>query len=268
MALAALPQTLLDRFQTARELLRKPDFDEDWERCFPTTVEAFDRLLNGGLVRGELVELTGLRSNGRFSLVLTALATATSVGESVALVDLGDHFDPQEAKTLGLDLERLLWLRPRHLKEALAAAEVLISGGFPLVALDIGVPPIPGGRGSQSSWQRLVKSARDHHSALLVSTPYRSSGPAASVVIEARRAAVTWRGNGDSPKLLEGLRSRITLGKARGRAAGSSEEIRLRYCTGSVAGTEHSVLPMLPAEACCHGTVSEGSVSPRSVAYG
>ena len=235
MALAVLSQPLLDRFQTARDLLRKSTGEEDWNHRIPTMVKAFDQLLVGGLARGELVELIGYRSSGRFSLVLTVLATATCAGEPAALIDLGDHFDPQQALTLGTDLERLLWLRPHDLKEALRCSEILISGGFPLVVLDMGMPPVPGGRGAQSSWQRLGKAARDHRSALLVSTPYRSSGTAASAVVEAEKTRATWRGDGFSPRLLESLSTRMTLGKARGRASGSTIELRLQFDTGAIS---------------------------------
>ena len=114
--------------------------------------------------------------------------------------------------------------------------------------LDTGMPPIPGGRGAQSSWQRLQKTVRDHRSALLVSTPYRSCGPAASVVVEAKRVQTKWHGRGFSPRLLETLRSRVVLGKARGRADGVMEEIRLRFESGSIAGADSVILPLLPTD--------------------
>ena len=64
----------------------------------PTRVAALDRLLSGGLPRGGLVEVTGRRSCGRFSIGLSSLAATTSAGESAALVDLGGHLDPQSAE--------------------------------------------------------------------------------------------------------------------------------------------------------------------------
>src|SRR6476469_8068956 len=96
------------------------------------TDRALDRLLTG-LPKGRLVELVGRRTSGRHSLALDALAAATSAGESAGLVDLGDHLDPEAASAAGIDLERLLWVRPRRLKQALASAEMLLSTGFPLV---------------------------------------------------------------------------------------------------------------------------------------
>src|SRR5262245_29213509 len=69
-----------------------------------TKVSSLDRLLAGGLPRGGLVEVTGRRSSGRFSIGISSLASATSAGESAALVDLGGHLDPQSAEEAGVDL--------------------------------------------------------------------------------------------------------------------------------------------------------------------
>ena len=49
----------------------------------PTGIDPLDRLISGGLPRGRLTELVGRRSSGRFSIVLAALASATSAGEAV-----------------------------------------------------------------------------------------------------------------------------------------------------------------------------------------
>ncbi len=110
-----------------------------------TMVPGLDRLLCGGLPRGGLVELSGRRSSGRFSIGLAALASATSSGEAAALVDLGGHLDPQSAEAAGADLTRLLWVRPARLKEAVASTEMLLAAGFPLVVADLGLAPVRGG---------------------------------------------------------------------------------------------------------------------------
>src|SRR5262245_58455794 len=88
----------------------------------PTQVPALDRLLSGGLPRGGMGQLSGRRSCGRFSVGISALAAATSSGEAAALVDLGGHLDPQAAEAAGVDLSRLLWVRPEKLKGAVASA--------------------------------------------------------------------------------------------------------------------------------------------------
>ena len=179
----------------------------------PTRVDALDRLLSGGLPRGGLVELTGRRSSGRFSIGLSSLASATSAGESAALVDLGGHLDPQSAEEAGVDLTRLLWVRPSKLKEAVASAEMLLSAGFPLVVVDLGLPPVRGRYVPDAAWVRLTRAARDRRAALLLLSPYRVSGIAAGAAVAADGARAIWRGAGRSPRLLEGVASRLSLQK-------------------------------------------------------
>lgn len=223
---AVLPEELRGRIRSARELDRELR-DAAGEGAFATAVPVLDRLLDGGLPRGQLVELVGSRTSGRFSTLLAALAAATGVGEAAALVDLGDNLDPESAAALGVDLSRLLWARPARLKEALAAAEMLLAGGFPLVALDLGMPPVRGGRGVEAAWLRLARAARAHDAALLVGSPYRVTGTAAAAVLQAGRGRADWRGEGGSPRLLAGLTGRVELEKCRGRLPGQSEDLRL-----------------------------------------
>jgi hypothetical protein len=128
-------------------------------------------------------------------------------------VDLGGHLDPQAAEDAGVDLERLLWVRPARVKEAVAAAEMLIATGFPLVVLDLGLPPVRGSRFvPDAAWVRLTRAAQSHGSSLLLLTPYRMSGVAAETVVSVGRASPCWRGNRSS-RLLGGLSSPLTLEK-------------------------------------------------------
>jgi len=218
--------SLRRRLITARELARHR-VDEDRQPPFATAVPQLDRLLEGGLVRGELVELVGSRSSGRFSLILAVLAAVTETGDVAALIDLGDGLQPADARGAGVELERLLWLRPRRLREALAGAEMLVTGGFPLVVADLGVPPVPGGRGATGAWLRLARTAERHRAALLVSSPYRVSGPAAATVLAAHGAHSIRRHSPSAPPLILGLDARLRLDKARGRSPGATEELRL-----------------------------------------
>ena len=201
-------------------------------RTFP----ALDELLGGGLPRGKLVEMIGARSSGRFSIVLAAVAAATAAGEAAALIDLGDGLDPEAAAALGADLRRLLWLRPGTLKQALAGAEILLGGGFPMVALDLGNPPVRGGRGHEAGWLRLARAAQAQGAALLVASPYRVSGTAAAAVLQAARGRARWQGAAAGPCwLLDGLSCRVTLEKCRGR----------RLPAGSL-GLELRLSPIVP----------------------
>ncbi|MBC8646496.1 MAG: hypothetical protein H7X85_04990 [Thermoanaerobaculia bacterium] len=180
----------------------------------PTGAASLDSLLEGGLPKGKLVELVGRRSSGRFSIGIAALATQTSRGEAAALVDLGGNLDPSIAEAAGVDLQCLLWARPQKLKDALASAEMLLATGFPLVVLDLGLPPVRGERyAPDAAWVRLARAAQTQGAALLVSSPFRMSGIAAEVVLSAGSGGVRWQGGGESLRLLIGVSARLRLEK-------------------------------------------------------
>lgn len=218
-----LDSPLAARLATAAELARQRR--ESAARCLPAGHPSLLRLLGDGLRAGETVELVGERSSGRFSLALAALAATTSCGESAALVDLGDALDPQLAAACGVALPHLLWARPQNLRQALAAAEIALQSGMPLVVLDLGERPIPGGRGIAAQWQRLARVARQERAALLLSTPCRVSGPAAAMALHARPRGACWRGRGTP--LLVGLGAALGVEKGRGGDWGRQQGLRL-----------------------------------------
>jgi hypothetical protein len=196
-------RALHPRLTTARDLLRAGR-ERSGDRL-PAAGSPLAGPLGGGLPRGRLIELVGAHSSGRFGLLLELLATTTRAGENAALVDLGDHLDPRSAEAAGVELARLLWLRPHRLEQALLAAEMLLHTGFPLVTVDLGLPPVPGGRGPEAGWVRLARAADERRSVLLVSTPYRATGTAAGAVLESRRGRRAWRGTGRAPRRLAGI---------------------------------------------------------------
>ena len=204
----------------------------------PTSVPGLDRLLAGGLPRGGLVELASARSSGRFSVAIAALAATTSSGESAALVDLGGHLDPQAAVAAGVELTRLLWVRPHRVKEAVASAEMLLATGFSLVVVDLGLAPVRGRFVPDAAWLRLGRTARSRGAALLLSTPYRLAGHAADAVVAMESSSALWCGTGGAPRLLEGLSSRLTLQKYARARSGLSEAVML-----SVWEVPHVVIP-------------------------
>lgn len=219
---SSLPPELRHRVRSARELGRNRHSETSGD-LFPTPLAPLNRLLDGGLPRGGLVELVGRRSCGAFSTLLSTLSAVTQGGRIAALVDLGDGFSPQSAEAAGIHSERLLWLRPRRLKEALAAAEILISGDFPFVVMDLG--PSPGTRGAQGAWLRLARAARKRHATLWVVTPHRVSGNAADAVIEAQPEDHVWGRSRHGVSLLQGIHAELVLRKRAGTAPGRRETL-------------------------------------------
>ncbi|HUB19211.1 MAG TPA: hypothetical protein VL990_11300 [Acidobacteriaceae bacterium] len=77
----------------------------------PTGIPALDDALNGGLPIGVITELTGPECSGRTSLALSFIACLTNDNRVCAWVDVSDTLHPESAAAIGVDLNRLLWIR-------------------------------------------------------------------------------------------------------------------------------------------------------------
>ena len=77
----------------------------------PTGIAALDERLGGGLPIGAISELTGPECSGRTSLAVSFVAGLTEAGRVCAWVDVSDALDPESAAAIGVDLDRLLWVR-------------------------------------------------------------------------------------------------------------------------------------------------------------
>ncbi len=190
-----------------------------------TQVPLLDRLEEGGLPRGSLIELSGRGSTGRFTLALAALSAATRMGESAAMIDLGDHLDPQGASAAGAELSRLLWVRPHSVKEAMTAAEMVLATGFSFVVLDFSRNPPR--RLSDGMWIRLSRAVRAHNAVMMVSASAPTTGSAADLVVRVERAKPVWTVREKGPRLLRGLAVDLTVRRRKGARRELSGEIFL-----------------------------------------
>ena len=234
---AALGPSMAAKVRSGAELLRSAA-NSGQTSIIPTMLETIDALLGGGLQRGKLVELVSRFASGRFSIVLSTLAAATTMGEAAALIDLGDHFDPQLAEENGVDLRRLLWVRPRTVKEAVMSAEMVTATGFQLVIVDAGLHPVRGRRAPEAAWVRLARTAESHNTAMLVSSPYPLTGTACEAVLKGTIARARWIGRGNAPRLLEGIEMNVTLEKHRHIKPGSSRSVTLRTADAGVGSSQ------------------------------
>ena len=89
----------------------------------PLDTDALDRGLAGGLPRGQVSEVVGPASSGRTSVAWAALAAASRRGESIALIDTFDRFDPPTAQACGIDLSHLLWVRGQAISKTSGAID-------------------------------------------------------------------------------------------------------------------------------------------------
>jgi hypothetical protein len=159
----------------------------------PTGLAALDELLDGGLPCGAITELVGKGSSGRTSLTLAVLANATQRGEVVAWIDPQDALDPVSAKAAGVDLQRLLWVRPTGLeavKIGLGATDlVLDAGGFAVLALDLAGSRWRSVLGRPAVWLRLKHRLERSRTVLLVLAREEATGSMAALRFECRRQA-------------------------------------------------------------------------------
>lgn len=104
-----------------------------------TGVEAFDALLPaGGFPLGQAVELCGEAASGRTSLALRAMAAAHRERRLCAYVDGPGELYPPAAAAMGVDLERLLIVRPKATDQLVwTAVQLARSGAFACVVLDL-----------------------------------------------------------------------------------------------------------------------------------
>ena len=114
--------------------------------ALPTGNPRLDALLGGGWPRGRIVEVAGAWSSGKTSLLLRSLAEVTRRRQLGAWIDGRGELYPPSAATLGVDLDRLLVVRPspsstgggRGGGAAARAGEIVArSAAFPLVVLDL-----------------------------------------------------------------------------------------------------------------------------------
>src|SRR5580693_4664463 len=150
--------------------------------------------LTGGLPRGCLTEICGPASSGRTTLLLAALAAATRRGECCVLVDASDVLDPQSAAGAGIELDRLLWVRcgenspEKSLEQLLRATDLLLeSGGFGLIALDLGdLPPQAARRIPLTTWFRFRRAVEHTPTVLLAIERQSIAGSCSSLLVKLR----------------------------------------------------------------------------------
>ena len=87
---------------------------------------------------GQVIELSGEAASGRTSLALRAIAAATREKRLTAYVDGPGELYPPVVAGMGVDLERLLIVRPKAPKQlSWTAVQLARSGAFACVALDL-----------------------------------------------------------------------------------------------------------------------------------
>jgi len=196
-----IESALAPQFEGSFSLKEKPRV-----AVIPTGISRID------LPRGTLSEIYGPASSGKTGMLVGALARATRLPESCALIDASDSFDPISGSEAGIDLDQLLWIRCENAEHALKATDLVVqAGGFGLVALDLnGVPAREARRISLASWFRLRHAVEKTNTALVVVEQELNAGCCSTLQIETRRADFRFQG-----ALLRGIDVEATLGPRR-----------------------------------------------------
>jgi len=221
------------------QLLRHRQLDRTLTSTFPDRAEevaraafdtpAIDRVLGGGVPRGQVSEIAGPASSGRTSLAWAWLGAATRRGETVALIDTFDRFDPVSAAACGIDLSRVLWVRgqpvtktagaldpawlpgvravagpgtlvERSVDRALKALTLVLQSGIcTAVVCDLADVPLAGLRRiPATTWLRLQRIISEHETTCLLLGPVPLARSAGGVSI---RTAPPSDGGGNGPRV-------------------------------------------------------------------
>ena len=193
-------------------------------------VAEVDALLGGGLPLGAIVEFTppqhatrsagtpvGTGAGGHTTLALSTLAGLTRSGHCCAYVDACDTLDPLSAAALGVELRRLLWVRPpeenfverknkdqrsaprsdsyQRLERALRATDLLLNaGGWGAVVLDLReLPAAQARRVPLATWYRFRLQAEKSRTLLLLLTPVACANSCAAVSLHSEETQAAWR---------------------------------------------------------------------------
>jgi len=168
-------------------------------------------------------EICGGACSGRTTLAYRLLAATTRRSEVAALIDARDRFDPRCATAAGVDLPRLLWVRPPDEREALRASEILLgTRGIGLVLLDLadGLAPLLAARFA-SAWPRLARRAAAANVTLVMLSCRRLAGSFAALCLELRGAHPLWPKHALQAPLFAGIASRVEIVRQRDPAPGA-----------------------------------------------
>lgn len=90
----------------------------------------------GGIPRGRITEIFGAESVGKTTLCLQLIREAQALGEVAAFIDVEHSLNLEYAKTLGVDLQSMLFDQPMSGEDALNKIKVFAEKGVGLIVLD------------------------------------------------------------------------------------------------------------------------------------
>ncbi len=126
----------------------------------PTGVLPIDHLLNGGIPKGRFTELFGAYSTLKSYIGLSTIAQAQKAGGVCALIDTEHAYDPEWARSLGVDTDSLIYQAPDTGEEAIDTSETLIRNGVDLIVWDSVAATLPQAESIKRMSKESVQPAR------------------------------------------------------------------------------------------------------------
>jgi recombination protein RecA len=120
-ALFALSNVLDKKHQTTNSLMQLGKRQNLAVRALPTNLPSLDNDVfgAGGIPRGRIIEVFGPESAGKTTATLHFVACEQRLGGIAAFVDAEHALDPAYAKSLGVDVDKLVISQPSSGEEAL-----------------------------------------------------------------------------------------------------------------------------------------------------
>jgi hypothetical protein len=211
------PTDLLEELRRRKLVLRGSELDQA-VTLVSCGLPALDEICGGGWPCGAITAVQASSAGGA-TVLHAALAAAAGRGEVCALVDPADGLDVASAQAAGVDLSGLLWVRPRDVRGALRATELILeAGGFRLVVLDLlGSEPGRSAGVMPAAWLRLRRLLAGSGAVVLVMARSAEGGVGelAALAVKVRRRRARWRGRHPAERYLEGIDLAFELDRRR-----------------------------------------------------
>lgn len=105
--------------------------------CISTGSLQLDKILGGGIAYSRIAEMYGVEGAGKTTLCLQVVAQCQKTGGTVAYVDVENRVDLNYAKTIGVDVSKLIFSQPSSAEQALDIVDALVkSGEVNLIVVD------------------------------------------------------------------------------------------------------------------------------------
>lgn len=185
----------------------------------------------GGFPRGQISHLSGVPTSGATTIALKSLAQASASGMQGAIgyIDMTAAFDADYAARCGIDVDNLVLVTPRTMKQAIQSIVPLLPDA---IALVLNLPPDRPTAIASREISQLAAQFRQSTCALIIieQAPSAAITGVASVQLQVQR--VRWlRRRGD----ISGYRTAVTIVRNPHGATGKTVNITIGF-SSTVAG--------------------------------